>query len=178
MEVFGRTDLPIVFQAGEAEIRSQEVGEMTVSFYRLPAGVDGRPLLEGLPGDACHCPHWGYVISGRLRIHTTDAANDVAAGQAFYVEPGHAPEALEDTEMVEGLPEPRVARGLGASSASPWRFPTLIAVVKQGHDRRWCNGRMLKVGCSQLTAGQSLDDRSCMAARARLGPSGLPVVLG
>ena len=104
MEVFGPSDLAQVFAAGGAEIRSGEVGGMTVTFYRLPAGVDGRPLLRGLPGDACHCPHWGYVISGRLRVHTGDGAHDVAPGQAFYVEPGHAPEALEQTEMFEVSP--------------------------------------------------------------------------
>ena len=69
MEVFGSDDLPIVFEVPDAEIRSTDVGGMTVSFYRLPAG-DLRPILEGLPGDACPCPHWGYVVSGRLRLHT------------------------------------------------------------------------------------------------------------
>ena len=53
---------------------------MTVTFYRLPTGADGRPLLQGLPGGRCHCPHWGYVISGKLRIHTADGAHDVLAG--------------------------------------------------------------------------------------------------
>jgi hypothetical protein len=104
MKLFAQDDLPVVFSAGEAEIRSGEAGGMAVAFYRLPAGADGRPLLEGMPGGACPCPHWGYVIHGRLRIHTRDGAHDVPAGQAFYVEPGHAPEALEDTEMVEFSP--------------------------------------------------------------------------
>ncbi len=104
MEVFGAPDLPLVFEAGGAEIRSGEVGGMTMTFYRLPAGVDARPLLRGLPGGGCHCPHWGYVISGRLRVHTADGAHEVAGGQAFYVEPGHAPEALEQTEMFEVSP--------------------------------------------------------------------------
>ncbi len=106
MEIFGRDDLPVVFEAAGAQIRSTEAGEMTVTFYRLPAGADGRPLLQGLPGHSCHCPHWGYVISGTLRIHTADGQHDVLAGQAFYVEPGHAPEALEETEMFEVSPTP------------------------------------------------------------------------
>ncbi len=106
MEIFGRDDLPVVFEAAGAQIRSAEAGEMTVTFYRLPAGADGRPLLQGLPGHSCHCPHWGYVISGKLRIHTADGQHDVLAGQAFYVEPGHAPEALEETEMFEVSPTP------------------------------------------------------------------------
>ena len=104
MEAFGPEDLPIVFEAGRALIRSKNIGGMTISFYRLPEGLDARPALRGLPGDACQCPHWGYVISGRLRIHTSTGAHDVDAGQAFYVEPGHAPETLQDTEMFEVSP--------------------------------------------------------------------------
>ncbi len=104
MQVFGPDDLPVVFSAGEAEIRSGDAGGLVVTFYRLPAGADGRPILEGMPGGSCPCPHWGYVIRGRLRIHTHDGAHEVTAGQAFHVEPGHAPEALEDTEMVEFSP--------------------------------------------------------------------------
>ena len=104
MEIFGRDDLPAVLEAGRAQIRSAEIGGTTVTFYRLPAGVDARPILEGLPGDSCHCRHWGYVIAGRLRIHTTTGPHDVEAGQGFYVEPGHAPETLEDTEMFEVSP--------------------------------------------------------------------------
>jgi hypothetical protein len=113
MEIFGPNDLPVAFEAAGAQIRSTEAGQMTVTFYRLPAGTDGRPLLQGLPGHSCHCPHWGYVISGKLRIHTADGPHDVGAGQAFHVEPGHAPEALEDTEMFEVSPTPE-SRELGA----------------------------------------------------------------
>jgi hypothetical protein len=104
MEVFGPDDLPVIFAAADAEIRGKETGDMSVAFYRLPAGTDARPLLQGLPGHDCPCPHWGYVISGRLRIHTADGDHDVVAGQAFHVGPGHAPETLEDTEMFEVSP--------------------------------------------------------------------------
>ncbi len=107
MEVFGPDDLPVVFAAGKAEMRGKEAGDMSVTFYRLPAGTDARPLLEGLPGHSCHCPHWAYVISGKLRIHTAGGPHDVMAGQAFHVGPGHAPEALEDTEMFEVSPTPQ-----------------------------------------------------------------------
>ena len=85
MEIFGPDDLPVVFETGKAQIRSAEAGDMTVTFYRLPAGADARPLLQGLPGNSCHCPHWGYVISGRLRIHTADGPHDFLAGQALPV---------------------------------------------------------------------------------------------
>ena len=106
MEVFGSDDLPIVFEVPDAEIRSTDVGGMTVSFYRLPAG-DLRPILEGLPDDACPCPHWGYVVSGRLRLHTGTETRDVEAGQGYYVGPGHTAETIEPTEVFEVSPTPQ-----------------------------------------------------------------------
>lgn len=102
--VLDRDDLPVILEAAGAEIRMAELGDMTIAFYRLPAGVDARSLLQGMPGGLCPCPHWAYVISGRLRIHTAEGARDVEAGQAFHVEPGHAPETLEATEMFEVSP--------------------------------------------------------------------------
>lgn len=89
---------------------------MTITFYRLPAGVDARPLLQGLPGDACLCPHWGYVIPGSLRIHTRDGAYAVNAGEPFHVEPGHALETLEPIEMFEVSPTREAREGWQHSS--------------------------------------------------------------
>ncbi len=113
MEAFSREDLPIAIQTATSEVRAKEAGDMAMTFYRLAKGADLGRYLHGLPGDACQCPHWGYVIKGTLRIHARDGAHDVTAGQAFYVEPGHRPEALEDTEMFELSPVPAL-REVGA----------------------------------------------------------------
>ncbi len=126
-EVFVPDQLPVLFEIAGAEIRSAESEDMTVTFYRLPAGADGRPLLQGLPGGSCHCPHWGYVISGRLRIHAADGDHDVLAGQVFHVGPGHAPEAMEDTEMFEVSPAEQ-SRELSAY------LKGLAALAHQGDD--------------------------------------------
>ena len=40
-----------------------------VGFVRLPAGADLRPATKGLPDDLCPCPHWGYMLEGRVRMH-------------------------------------------------------------------------------------------------------------
>ena len=61
-------------------------------------------MLVGLPDDLCQCPHWGYVLSGRLGLTTKDGEEVYDAGQAFYWSPGHAPKALEDSEYVEFSP--------------------------------------------------------------------------
>jgi hypothetical protein len=77
---------------------------MTVAFVHLPAGTDLAPALAGLPGDLCPCPHWGYLLGGRMEMRTKDGAEVYEAGQAFYWSPGHAPRALEDTDYVDFSP--------------------------------------------------------------------------
>ena len=66
--------------------------------------------LHGLPGSdlGAHllrvCPHWGYLLKGRLKMRTKGGEEIYEAGQAFYWAPGHAPEALEDCEYIDFSP--------------------------------------------------------------------------
>jgi hypothetical protein len=84
-----REDLPIVVAAGALEVRSGEVGDMTLTFYRVPKGSDFTSLLKGLPGAVLHTKAGDLTLEG---------------GQAFYSAPGHVPEFLEDCELVEFSP--------------------------------------------------------------------------
>ena len=68
MPAYSQDQVPIEFEVDVAQARSIEQGGMTLAFERLSAGVETAPLFKGLPDDACQSPHWGYVISGRLRI--------------------------------------------------------------------------------------------------------------
>lgn len=105
MHALARQDVPVVIEGGGVEVRLQEIGGgMSTSFIRLPEGTDLGPALVGLPGDACQCPHWGYLLSGRLQMRTPDGTQEFSAGQAVYWAPGHAPLALEDTEYVDFSP--------------------------------------------------------------------------
>jgi hypothetical protein len=104
MRSFARQDVPVAIADGDVEVRVLDQDGMMVGFVRLPAGADLRPATKGLPGDLCQCPHWGYMLKGRLRMHTTDGSQDFVAGEAFYWAAGHAPEALEDTEYVDFSP--------------------------------------------------------------------------
>lgn len=83
---------------------SAEWGEMEVSFRSFAAGFDARPLVKGLPDDRCPCPHWGYMISGRMDLGITGESVIVGPGDAFYMAPGHVPVFLEDTEFFEVSP--------------------------------------------------------------------------
>ena len=96
--------LPLFVSGDGVEIRATDAGELTVALVRLEAGHDARPLFKGLPGDLCQCPHWGYIITGALRVWTAGGSDLYRTGQAFYWPPGHAPEALEDTEFLEISP--------------------------------------------------------------------------
>jgi hypothetical protein len=105
MTVIAREEAQILLEGGGVELRADEIGgDMTVSFIRVPAGWDLGPMLVGLPDDLCQCPHWGYVLTGRLRLAMKDGEEIIEAGQAFYWSPGHAPMALEDSEYVELSP--------------------------------------------------------------------------
>jgi hypothetical protein len=110
MTGISRPQAPVAIEVPGVELRMREVGgDMTTAFVRLAAGTDMRPALKGLAGDLCQCPHWGYLLSGRLKMHTSDGAETYEAGQSFYWAPGHAPEALEDSEYVDFSPSQELA---------------------------------------------------------------------
>lgn len=108
---------------GTYQVRSGQFDDYYVRFESIPAGFDDRPLLKGLPDDACQCAHWGYVFKGRMKFRYTDGTEAIiAAGEAYYARPGHTFETLEDTETVEFSPRKEldqtfamVARNLAAA---------------------------------------------------------------
>ena len=74
--------------------------------FTLAAGVDTTPLFQGLEGDLCQCPHWGFVLRGRLT--TTDAngvQETVTANDLFYWPPGHNVRVEADAEIVMFSPQ-------------------------------------------------------------------------
>jgi hypothetical protein len=105
MKAISRAEAPVVIDGDGVELRMQKLGGgMTTAFVRVAKGVDFRAALVGLPDDLCPCPHWGYLLEGRLRMHTRDGEEVYEAGQAVYWAPGHAPEVLEDCEYVDFSP--------------------------------------------------------------------------
>jgi len=81
-------------------------GKLSAEYFTLSAGVDTTPLFQGLEGNLCQCPHWGFVLSGR--ITTTDAVGTqetVHASDLFYWPPGHNVRVDEDAEIVMFSPQ-------------------------------------------------------------------------
>lgn len=110
MAGISRQDAPVAIEGDGVELRMREVGgDMTAAFVRAAAGTDLRPALKGLPDDLCQCPHWGHLLRGRLKMHTADGAQIYEAGESFYWAPGHAPEALADSEYVDFSPSQNFA---------------------------------------------------------------------
>ncbi len=106
-------DLPIANESLGEMIRGQDWGGMTTAFMQYPAGLDLRPLLEGLERDHCQCPHWGYLIDGRIRVHYEDGSDEVVtAGQTYYWPAGHTIVVEEDVRMVEFSPHDQMSEVL------------------------------------------------------------------
>ena len=81
----------------------------TVNFVTFREDIDATPLLKGLPDDRCQCPHWGYVLKGKMTFRFPDREEVIEAGDAYYVPPGHVPVQHEPgTELVMFSPTPEL----------------------------------------------------------------------
>jgi len=81
-------------------------GTISGEYFTLSAGVDTTPLFQGLEGNLCQCPHWGFVLRGR--ITTTNAMGvqeTVNANDLFYWPPGHNVKVDADAEIVMFSPQ-------------------------------------------------------------------------
>ncbi len=118
--------------AAEAPQARAQLGDMargveqdgyTMALMQLPAGTDFCAFLKGLPHDHCQCPHWGYVLEGRIQVGYQDGgAETVEAGDLYYWPPGHTIAVETDTKYIEFSPSSQlnevldhVVKGLPAS---------------------------------------------------------------
>jgi hypothetical protein len=106
-------NLPIAHEALGEMIRGQEFGGMTCAYMQYPAGLDLRPLLEGLERDHCQCPHWGFVIEGSIRVYYENGIEEVVgAGEIYYWPSGHTVVIEEAVRMVEFSPHDQMSEVL------------------------------------------------------------------
>jgi hypothetical protein len=95
---------------GMMEGRYSELGGYTVGFESFRQDADAAPVFRGLPDDRCQCPHWGYVLAGRLTLRYADHDEVYEAGDAYVAPPGHLPLVIAGTEVVEFSPTEELAR--------------------------------------------------------------------
>jgi len=82
------------------------LGKISCEYFTLAAGVDTTPLFQGLQGNSCQCPHWGFVLRGQLT--TTDdqgAQETVKTHDLFYWPPGHNVKVDTDAEIIMFSPQ-------------------------------------------------------------------------
>lgn len=100
--------IPVKFSVPGAVTRqAPDFGDATAfgtiggEYFSLGAGTDITPLLHGLVGDLCQCPHWGYVMSGGLVVTYADGSEDACnGGDVFYWPPGHTVRVDDAAEVI------------------------------------------------------------------------------
>lgn len=81
-------------------------GGISGEYFSLGAGTDISPLLQGLEGDLCQAPHWGYLLQGELTVNYADGAEEVInSGDLFYWPPGHTVKVGKDAEVIMFSPQ-------------------------------------------------------------------------
>ena len=83
----------------------EELGGYTVAFETYTADADLAPLFVGLRDDRCQCPHFGYVLEGKVTFTFADGhVETYEAGEAYHAPPGHTPTLYAGTQVVEFSP--------------------------------------------------------------------------
>ena len=88
----------------------EELGGYTVGFETYTADADVAPFFQGLPDDRCQCPHFGYVIKGKVTFKFADREETYEAGDGYYAPAGHTPVLYAGTELVEFSPTADLAQ--------------------------------------------------------------------
>lgn len=81
-------------------------GKISGEYFSLSAGVDTTPLFEGLEGNLCQCPHWGFVLNGQITtIDANGVQETVNENDLFYWPPGHNVKVNKDAEIIMFSPQ-------------------------------------------------------------------------
>ena len=91
---------------GILEDRSEDLDGYTAGFTSFTADMDPAPMFRGLPDDRCQCPHWGYVIKGKITFRFADREETYEEGDAYYVPPGHTPVSTTETKLSSSVQPP------------------------------------------------------------------------
>ena len=121
MATVSRESAPDVTDYGPAEDRGAQLDGYAVIFTSIREDWDLTPLLKGLPGDSCQCPHWGYLLAGKITVSYADREETYQVGDAFYMTPRHVPAAEAGTEFIQFSPKEQLAKTVAAMMANAQR---------------------------------------------------------
>ena len=101
-----KEDLPIPFEMPGIKFGMQTgQGGMAMSYWEMPAGPM-ETIFEGLPNNSCPCPHWGYLLKGKMTVYYDNGESEVLkGGEVYYMAPGHIAQVDKDVAGVEFSPE-------------------------------------------------------------------------
>ena len=122
MPKISKQSAPNVMDAGPSMDQGGHLDDYAVDFVTIRQSHSLAPLLAGLPGDSCPCPHWGYVFAGQITVTYSDREEVFEAGDAFYMPPGHVPAATEGTEILQFSPQAELAEVIAVISANAARM--------------------------------------------------------
>jgi hypothetical protein len=94
----------LLFGNERSGIRGVDWGDLRAAIVAIPGGTNLAPLFQGLPDNRCPCPHWGYVLTGTMRVIYADGEETVSAGDLIYLPPGHTVVVEQDVEYLEFSP--------------------------------------------------------------------------
>lgn len=106
-----KQDIPVKIDAPGAVARQlpdfgNASGTIGAEYFTMAAGTDLAPLLEGLDGDMCHGPHWGYMLTGDVVVSYADGTTEqCVAGDLFYWPSGHSVRVNDDAELILFSPQ-------------------------------------------------------------------------
>lgn len=106
-----KQDIPTKIREPGAVARQQRdfgtaSGTLGAEYFTMAAGTDLAPLLEGLDGDVCHSPHWGYMLDGAVVVTYADGSTEQCdAGDVFHWPAGHSVRAERDAELILFSPQ-------------------------------------------------------------------------
>jgi hypothetical protein len=108
-----KNDVAVKMEIPGATIRQQTdfgdvtgLGKISGEYFSLSKGVDTTPLFEGLEGNLCQCPHWGFVLGGQLTTTDADGVQEtVNTNDLFYWPAGHNVKVNKDAEIIMFSPQ-------------------------------------------------------------------------
>lgn len=131
MGTYTRENTPLAVDVdGAGQQHRIQAGGMTVALERWQAGLDTAEWFAELPGGACQEAHWGFCLKGAVTMRFADGRTEtIAAGQAYYIRPGHNGHVDEDVELVEFTP---ADRSVGINTVDPEGLAAGKPAVAQG----------------------------------------------
>jgi hypothetical protein len=103
-------------------------GGYTVCFESHSTDQDLGPLFDGPSGGECQFVRLGYVIEGHTAFRIGERTETFAAGDAYFVPPGHIPVHHAGAHIVEFSPTEQLGQAIGVviGNVERGRTPRLL----------------------------------------------------